>query len=65
VVDHPASFVRVAGRRFGRADEMHLFQWADQASSNLRSIYCVDDGARGDFAAYGGEALPVEAGFDY
>jgi hypothetical protein len=65
VVDHPARFVEAAGQRFRRAYEARIFHLADENGATVRSVFCIDDGGRWDFAAYGGQPLPVEASFDY
>jgi len=65
VVDHPARFAVAAGRRVRQAYEARMFVLHDEAGANLRSVFCVDDGGHWDFGAYGGERLPVEAGFEY
>jgi hypothetical protein len=66
VVDHPARFVVTAGgRRWCKAFEAHMVTVRAAQGEMVRTIFCADDGGSWDFAAYGGEPLPIEAGFAY
>lgn len=65
VVDHPSRLVAAAGRRWRNAYEARIVAVCDEEGNQVRTIICANDGGRWTFDAYGGEPLPVEAGFDY